>query len=288
MSEAPAKLLWNGKEIELPVVRGSENEYAIDISKLRAQTGLITLDYGFMNTGSTESAITFIDGDLGILRYRGYDIEDLAEQEHPSFLETAWLVIYGELPTVAERDEFSRQIRLHTLVHEDVKRFYYGFPKDAHPMATTASVVNALATFYQDSRRPARSRSDSALDRAADGEAPHRRGVLVQAVDRPAVPLPRQLPRPHRELPPDDVRGAVGAVRGVADDRARAQAAADPARRPRAELLHVDRADGRFRGGEPLRVDRGRGRRAVGPACTAARTRRASRCSRTSATTAAT
>ena len=154
MSEAPAKLLWNGKEIELPVVRGSENEYAIDISKLRAQTGLITLDYGYVNTGSTESAITFIDGDLGILRYRGYDIEDLAEQEHPSFLETAWLVIYGELPTAAERTEFSRQIRLHTLVHEDVKRFYYGFPKDAHPMATTASVVNALATFYQDSEDP--------------------------------------------------------------------------------------------------------------------------------------
>jgi len=154
MSEAPAKLLWNGKEIALPVVRGTENEYAIDISKLRAQTGLITLDYGFVNTGSTESAITFIDGDLGILRYRGYDIESLAEQEHPSFLETAWLVIYGELPTAAERTEFSRQIRLHTLVHEDVKRFYYGFPKDAHPMATTASVVNALATFYQDSEDP--------------------------------------------------------------------------------------------------------------------------------------
>src|SRR6266568_9104967 len=154
MSEAPAKLLWNGKEIELPVVRGTENEYAIDISKLRAQTGLITLDYGYVNTGSTESAITFVDGDLGILRYRGYDIDDLAEQEHPSFLETAWLLIYGELPTATERAEFSRQIRLHTLVHEDVKRFYYGFPKDAHPMATTASVVNALATFYQDSNDP--------------------------------------------------------------------------------------------------------------------------------------
>ena len=123
MSEAPAKLLWNGKEIELPVVRGTENEYAIDISKLRAQTGLITLDYGYVNTGSTESAITFVDGDAGVLRYRGYDIDDLAEQEHPSFLETAWLLIYGELPTATERAEFSRQIRLHTLVHEDVKRF---------------------------------------------------------------------------------------------------------------------------------------------------------------------
>ena len=154
MSDAPAKLSWDGKEIELPIVRGSENECAADISKLRAQTGLITLDYGFMNTGATESAITFIDGDAGILRYRGFNIEDLAEHDSPSFLETAYLLIYGELPTAEEREEFSRQIRKHTLVHEDVKRFYDGFPKDAHPMATLASVVNALATFYQHSEDP--------------------------------------------------------------------------------------------------------------------------------------
>ncbi len=154
MAEPPAKLIWDGKEIELPVVRGTEDECGIDISTLRARTGLITLDYGFMNTGSTESAITYVDGEAGILRYRGYDIESLAEIEHPSFLETAFLLIYGELPTATERDEFSRQIRLHTLVHEDLKRFYDGFPKDAHPMATLASVVNALATFYQSSEDP--------------------------------------------------------------------------------------------------------------------------------------
>jgi citrate synthase len=154
MAEPSAKLIYDGKEIELPVVRGSEDELGIDISKLRAETGLITLDYGFMNTGSTESAITYIDGDAGILRYRGYDIDDLAEQEHPSFLETAWLLIYGELPTREERDQFSREIRLHTLVHEDVKQFYDGFPKDAHPMATLASVTNALATFYQSTEDP--------------------------------------------------------------------------------------------------------------------------------------
>ncbi len=154
MAEPPAILKWDGKEIELPVVRGTENEVAIDISKLRAQTGLITLDYGFVNTGSTESAIAYVDGDAGILRYRGYDIDSLADQEHPSFLETAFLLIYGELPTSAERDAFSRQIRQHTLLQEDVKRFYDGFPKDAHPMATLASVVNALATFYQSSEDP--------------------------------------------------------------------------------------------------------------------------------------
>jgi citrate synthase len=154
MAEPPAILRWNGKEIELPIVRGTEDEYAIDIAKLRAQTGLITLDYGFVNTGATESAITYIDGDAGILRYRGYDIDSLADQDHPSFLETAYLLIYGELPTSSERDEFSRQIRKHTLLKEDVKRFYDGFPKDAHPMAIVASVVNALATFYQTSEDP--------------------------------------------------------------------------------------------------------------------------------------
>jgi citrate synthase len=154
MSDTPAKLTWDGKEIELPIVRGTEDEVAADISKLRAQTGLITLDYGYVNTGATESAITYIDGDAGILRYRGYNIEDLAEHDAPSFLETAYLLIYGELPTAHEREEFSRQIRKHTLLHEDAKRFYDGFPKDAHPMATLASVVNALATFYQHSEDP--------------------------------------------------------------------------------------------------------------------------------------
>jgi citrate synthase len=149
-----AELSWNGTTIKLPVVRGTEDERAIDIAKLRAQTGLITLDYGYMNTGATESAITFIDGDAGILRYRGYDIDALADQEAPSFLETAWLLIYGELPTQEERDDFSRQIRLHTLLHEDVKRFYDGFPKDAHPMATLSAVVSAMSTFYQQSEDP--------------------------------------------------------------------------------------------------------------------------------------
>jgi citrate synthase len=154
MTDEMAVLRWGDKEIKLPVVRGSEDEYAIDISKLRAQTGLITLDYGYVNTGATESAITYIDGDAGILRYRGYDIEALADQEHPSFLETAWLLIYGELPTMAERDQLSHEIRVHTMLHEDVKRFYDGFPKDAHPMATLSAVVSAMSTFYQQSEDP--------------------------------------------------------------------------------------------------------------------------------------
>jgi citrate synthase len=149
-----ANLSYAGKQLELPVVEGSEHEKAVDISKLRAQTGLITLDYGYMNTGSTESAITFIDGDLGILRYRGYDIAELADHDEPSFLETAYLLIYGDLPTIDQRDEFSRKIRHHTLLHEDVKRFFDGFPRDAHPMAILSSVTSALSTFYQGSNDP--------------------------------------------------------------------------------------------------------------------------------------
>ena len=154
MSDEPAVLHWQDKEIKLRVVRGTEDETALDISKLRANTGLITLDYGYVNTGATESAITFIDGDEGILRYRGYDISALADREDPSFLETAFLLIYGNLPTEDEREWLSHQIRQHTMLHEDVKRFYDGFPKDAHPMATLSAVVSAMSTFYQDTEDP--------------------------------------------------------------------------------------------------------------------------------------
>ena len=152
--EKPAYLRHGDTEIELPIVRGTENELGIDISKLRAQTGMITLDYGYVNTGACESAITFIDGDAGILRYRGIPIEGLVERESPSFLETSYLLIYGELPNIAELDEFRFGIRRHTLLHEDAKRFFDGFPKDAHPMAILSSVVSALSTFYQDSTDP--------------------------------------------------------------------------------------------------------------------------------------
>ena len=153
-AEIPAVLRHGDQEVTLPVVRGTEDELGVDISKLRAQTGLITLDYGFMNTGSTESAITYIDGDAGILRYRGIPIEQLVERDSPSFLETAYLLIYGELPTTAELDEFRFGIRRHTLLHEDAKRFFDGFPRDAHPMAILSSVTSTLSTFYQDSDDP--------------------------------------------------------------------------------------------------------------------------------------
>ncbi len=143
------ELTHEGQTHTFPLVTGTEGEEGIDISKLRAQTGLVTLDYGYVNTGSCESAICFIDGDEGILRYRGIPIEELAGAEHPSFLETAYLLIWGDLPTEAQLDEFRFAIRKHTMLHEDFKRFFDGFPKDAHPMAILSSAVGALSTFYQ-------------------------------------------------------------------------------------------------------------------------------------------
>jgi citrate synthase len=154
MSEQPAVLRHGEREYELPVVVGTEGETAVNIAKLRAQSGLVTLDNAFVNTAACESAITFIDGEAGILRYRGIDIEDIVNVANPSYLETAYLLIYGDLPTQKQRDDFSRDIRKHTLVHEDVKRFFDGFPKDAHPMATLSSVVTAQSTFYLDSLDP--------------------------------------------------------------------------------------------------------------------------------------
>jgi citrate synthase len=144
-----AKLRISDKEIDLPIVEGSENEIGLDISKLRAQTGCITLDEGYVNTGSITSNITFLDGEEGVLRYRGYPVEILAE--HCDFLEVAYLLIYGELPKHSELDTFRNNIKRHTLLHEEMRKFYDGFPRDAHPMAILSSVVSALSTFYQDS-----------------------------------------------------------------------------------------------------------------------------------------
>ena len=143
-----ARLEVNEKSIDLPVVMGSESEIGIDISKLRSQTKAITLDPGFVNTGSCESGITYLDGEKGILRYRGYPIEQLAEKSN--FLEVSYLLIYGELPTNKQLNDFEHNIKQHTLLHEDVRHIYQAFPKDAHPMAILSSIVCALSTFYPD------------------------------------------------------------------------------------------------------------------------------------------
>ena len=143
-----ATLLLGGKEYELPVMTGTENEVAIDITSLRAKTGAITYDPGYANSGSCTSGITFIDGEKGILRYRGYPIEDLAGKT--SFIEVAYLLIYGELPTAPELDEFTSRVTRHTLLHEDMKKFFEGFPKSAHPMAILSAMVASLSAYYPD------------------------------------------------------------------------------------------------------------------------------------------
>lgn len=150
-----AELIYKGKSYELPIVKGSENEEAIDIAKLRSETGLITLDSGFKNTGSTTSAITFLDGDKGILRYRGYPIEQLAEKSN--FTEVIYLLVYGELPTKQEYNDFTSSLFQHTLVHEDIKKILDGFPSSAHPMGVLSSLVTSLTAFYPESLDPNRS-----------------------------------------------------------------------------------------------------------------------------------
>lgn len=159
MSET-AKLEIDGKTIELPVTTGTENEKAIDISKLRGGSGYITLDPGFKNTGSTKSAITFLDGEKGILRYRGYPIEQLAEKA--TFLEVSYLLIHGELPNKSQLEKFTNNITKHTLVHEDMKQFFDAFPAKAHPMGILSAMVCSLSTFYPESLNP--NRNEEAVD----------------------------------------------------------------------------------------------------------------------------
>jgi citrate synthase len=144
-----ARVVLDGGDMDLPLVSGSENETGIDISTLRKQSGVITLDPGYGNTGSCESAITFIDGEKGILRYRGYPIEEIAEEAR--FTEVCYLLIYGELPDFDQLEEFKQTLMMHSLLHEDMKKFFEGYPASAHPMAILSSMVASLSAYYPDS-----------------------------------------------------------------------------------------------------------------------------------------
>ena len=150
-----AEINIDGKSYKFPIVEGSEGEMGIDISNLLEETGAVTLDLGYKNTGATKSAITFLDGDKGILRYRGYSIEDLAAKSN--FLEVSYLLIFGELPTADQLTKFSTDIKNHTMVHEDVKKILDGFPSTSHPMGVLASLFCAQTAFYPESLDPNRS-----------------------------------------------------------------------------------------------------------------------------------
>jgi citrate synthase len=141
-----ARIVVDGKELEVPVVTGTEGEKGVDIQNLRSKTGYVTLDPAFMNTASTESAVTFLDGERGILRYRGIPIEELGERS--SFVETAYLLIYGNLPTQSELQKFSHLLTRHSMIHEDMRRFFDGYPITAHPMAILSAMVTSLSSYY--------------------------------------------------------------------------------------------------------------------------------------------
>ncbi|WP_433195989.1 citrate synthase [Nocardia sp. CA-107356] len=152
INDAKPVLTYPGGEYAMTIAEASEGNDGVDLGKMLASTGYVTYDPGFMNTAPTKSAITYIDGEAGILRYRGYPIDQLAESS--TFIEVSYLLIYGELPTQAQLDEFTDRIRRHTLLHEDLKRFFDGFPRNAHPMPVLSSAVNALSAYYQDSLDP--------------------------------------------------------------------------------------------------------------------------------------
>jgi citrate synthase len=147
-----AKLIVDGKEYELPLITGTEGERALDISGLRGLTGLVTMDPGYKNTGSTTSAITFLDGEQGVLRYCGYPIEQLAQ--HSTFVETSYLLIYGKLPNATELADFSKGLTYHSMIHEDMRHFFDGFPAQGHPMAMLAAMVGSLSAYYPGSGDP--------------------------------------------------------------------------------------------------------------------------------------
>ncbi|MGE3247874.1 MAG: citrate/2-methylcitrate synthase, partial [Beijerinckiaceae bacterium] len=149
MSENKANISIAGKTVEMPILDGTIGPSVVDIGKLYGQTGAFTYDPGFLSTASCESKITYIDGDEGVLLHRGYPIEQLAE--HGDFLETCYLLLYGELPTAAQKADFDYRVTRHTMIHEQMAQFYRGFRRDAHPMAVVVGCVGALSAFYHDS-----------------------------------------------------------------------------------------------------------------------------------------
>lgn len=203
IDSSKARLIVGDKELEMPVLVGTENDRAIDISKLLKETGHITIDEGYANTGSAASAITFLDGETGVLRHRGYPIEQLAE--HCSFLETSYLLIYGELPTREQLEQFADSIEKHTMLHEDMRSFYNGFPRDAAPHGDSFQRCWCPVHVLSGLARSARSRASRSFDPSFDRQVAYDCGIQLQEVVWSAIHLSRQQSGLLRELSQHDV-----------------------------------------------------------------------------------
>ena len=233
-----------GKKYDVPIQDGTIR--AMDLRQIKTgpdDFGLMTYDPAFMNTANCRSAITYIDGDKGVLLYRGYPIEQLAEDS--DFLETAYLILFGELPSTQQQQTWVRDITFHTMLHENIKKFMEGFRYDAHPMGIFLSTVGALSTLNPDAKQIFDPESRLRQTQAPDREGPEHRRLRLPPQHRPPVQRPRQRPQLHRQLPEHAVQDDRTEVSAQPGTGARAGRAVHPARRSRAELQHDDDADDR-------------------------------------------
>ena len=256
-----ATLTVGNKNYDFPIKSGSIGPDVVDISTLYNKAGIFTYDPGFLSTASCESKITYIDGEAGILRYRGYPIEQVAEGD---FLETCYLLLEGDLPNKAQKADFVERVTNHTMVHEQMARFFQGFRRDAHPMAVMVASVGALSRVLSRLHRHQRSAPAHGRLDAHDRQGADAGGDGLQVHDRPAVHLSAEQSRLRVELHADVLCGAVRGVQGQSGARARARQDLHPARRPRAERIDQHGAFVRLLRRQPVRLHRGRHRLPVG------------------------
>ena len=275
-----AILTFDGRTIELPVIEGTEGELALDISELRARTGLITLDPGYGNTGSCTSKITFIDGEKGILRYRGIPIEQLAQ--HSTFTETAWLLIHGRLPSREELNRYRERLTYHAPLHEAFKHHFEGFLVDAPPMAILSAMVNTLSCFPRRSNEPQPTTEEAEFYEESTRLISKVRTIAAYSYRR-SMGLPFIYPDPKLPYVANFLHMMFSMPYeqhvAIAGGRSSAQLDSAPACRPRAELQHLDGPGRRLEPGQSVCIVRGGRRTRSGARCTVGPTWLCSKCS---------
>jgi len=248
---ASATLTVGQKSVELPIRKGSVGPSVIDIGRLYAQTGMFTYDPGYTSTASTESAITYIDGDEGVLLYRGYPIDELAE--HGDFLETCYLLLYGELPTAAQKADFDRRVTRHTMIHDQMNRFFNGFRRDAHPMSVMVACVGALAAFYHDSTDI----NDPWQREVASIRMIAKMPTLAAMAFKYAIGQPFVYPKNDLDYSSNFLRMCFSVPRGLqgqCGSGAGARPHLHPPRRPRTERFDLDGEARGILGRQPVRL----------------------------------